>query len=193
MVGSQGGKISGIKQRAKAIQDYYASPNSCKNCNQVICVPDGTKVSAVRKKVFCSHTCSATVSNKNRSKRQKQPKETVRSCRACGIEFACKGNAHFCGLVCRKEAWVSHFWTSDAAKKMRRNQLDGEESVAASLRLEGWEVFSPTVVCDRIGIKDGKVFFLEFKPKGRESLRPGQKRIQECVPEMYEVVVHDSF
>jgi hypothetical protein len=75
-------------------------------------------------------------------------------------------------------------------RKRRYAQIELEESIANSLRAEGWEVFSPTVVCDRIGIKDGKVFFLEFKPESSRTLRPGQKKIHDCIPEMYRVVTH---
>jgi hypothetical protein len=51
----------------------------------------------------------------------------------------------------------------------RYAQLEIEESVAAGLRDQGWEIYSPTVVCDRIGIKDGKLFLLEFKPESNQS------------------------
>jgi len=38
----------------------------------------------------------------------------------------------------------------------------------------GWFT-SPTVVCDRIAAKDGRVFFIEFK-------KPGQQLIEHRVP-----------
>jgi len=65
--------------------------------------------------------------------------------------------------------------------------LAWEEGVAESLRNEGWQIFSPTVVCDRIGIKDGKVYFLEFKLPGQE-LRDGQKAIADLTPENYKII-----
>lgn len=81
------------------------------------------------------------------------------------------------------------FGDSARSKFLRRRQLDLEEEMAAQLRDEGWEVFSPTVVCDRVGVKDGKVFFIEFKPVSDPRLRPGQKRIADLVPDMYRVVL----
>ena len=48
-------------------------------------------------------------------------------------------------------------------------------------------VFSPTVVCDRIGVKNNIVCFLEFKKLGQK-LRPGQALIRDLVPEMYRVI-----
>lgn len=65
-----------------------------------------------------------------------------------------------------------------------------EEDVARQLVEKGWTIYSPTVVCDRIGVRDGKVYFLEFK-KGHQELRPCQKAITELVPKMYLVIRHD--
>ena len=50
-----------------------------------------------------------------------------------------------------------------------------EQDVASRMTKEGWEIFSPTVVCDRIGIKNGKVFFIEFKKPGQELTENQQK------------------
>lgn len=77
----------------------------------------------------------------------------------------------------------------DLARERRYTQLAWEEALAKQMRIEGWEIFSPTVVCDRIGIKNEKLFFIEFKKKGREKLRLGQERISQLVPEYYKIVV----
>ncbi len=73
---------------------------------------------------------------------------------------------------------------SDVQRRRRLLQLDRERAAAAELELEGFEVYSPTVVCDRIGVRDGKVYFVEFKKPGQE-LRPGQQRIHDLVPDNY--------
>ncbi len=65
-------------------------------------------------------------------------------------------------------------------------RMDDEQRVAKELIQEGWIIFSPTAVCDRIGVKDGRVYFLEFK-KGSQSLREGQQAIRDLVPRMYKV------
>lgn len=80
------------------------------------------------------------------------------------------------------------FYSSEHQSRRRKNQIAAEEQQAEELRALGFEVFSPTVVCDRIAVKDGQVFFVEFKKPGQE-LRPGQKRIAELVPQMYIVRV----
>lgn len=67
---------------------------------------------------------------------------------------------------------------------IRLKQLDHEEAEASKLRAEGYEVYSPTVVCDRIAVRDGKVFFVEFKQPGQR-LRPGQQKVHDLVPKMY--------
>ena len=52
-----------------------------------------------------------------------------------------------------------------------------EKEASNKLRKKGWEIFSPTVVCDRIGIKDGKVFFIEFK-KPNQELTENQEKVK---------------
>jgi hypothetical protein len=105
----------------------------------------------------------------------------------------------FCSPECRrkgsafpsKEEMAKRGMLNPTTQRKRRfAQIELEESIANSLREDGWEVFSPTVVCDRIGIKDGEVFFLEFKPEGSRSLRPGQKRVHDCASAMYRVITH---
>lgn len=70
------------------------------------------------------------------------------------------------------------------ASQLRQEQLRHEEAEADRLRAEGFEVFSPTVVCDRIAVKDGKVYFVEFKRPG-QYLRPAQQKVSELVPDRY--------
>lgn len=80
---------------------------------------------------------------------------------------------------------------SSAAQSARRlGQLKQEEGMAAQLQADGYTVYSPTVVCDRIAVKGDQVFFVEFK-KRRQGLRPGQRAIQNRMPEHYLVIRHD--
>lgn len=78
------------------------------------------------------------------------------------------------------------FWkTGDGvASALRLAQMAHEKAQADEMVAEGYEVFTPTVVCDRIAIKDGKIYFVEFKRPGQE-LRAGQRRIQGLVPDRY--------
>lgn len=82
-------------------------------------------------------------------------------------------------------------FTSETGKKFRKAQLETEEAEADKMREEGYEIYSPTVVCDRIAVKDGRVFFVDFKKLGQK-LRPGQQRIHDLVPEMYQIRYHNA-
>ena len=77
--------------------------------------------------------------------------------------------------------------TPEAQRRRRLGQIAHEESQAEALRSQGYEVFSPTVVCDRVAVKDGKVYFVEFKKRGQE-LREGQAIVQALVPGNYLII-----
>ena len=79
---------------------------------------------------------------------------------------------------------------SDTQRRRRLQQILNEESIANELREQGWMVLSPTVVCDRIGVKDNSVYLLEFKKPGQK-LRPRQALICDLVPEMYRVIYRE--
>jgi len=68
--------VSNTKRREKALKQYNDTPNICKYCEEPIAVGDNQKVSEVRKKVFCNHSCSAKYHNLiNRvEKKIKEPK-----------------------------------------------------------------------------------------------------------------------
>lgn len=74
--------------------------------------------------------------------------------------------------------------SSEVQRKRRYNQIDTEQQMAKKMEEDGFEVYSPTVVCDRIAIKNGKVYFVEFKKPGQE-LRPGQQKVHDLIPENY--------
>jgi hypothetical protein len=82
---------------------------------------------------------------------------------------------------------VSSRWDSKTGSILRRAQLKHEAEQADKLRADGYEVYSPTAVCDRIAIKDGRVFFVEFKLPG-QLLREGQQRVRDSDPERYVIV-----
>ena len=77
---------------------------------------------------------------------------------------------------------------SEVQRRRRYKQMRMEEEAAAKLRKEGWEIFSPTVVCDRIGVKNNKVYFIEFKKIGQK-LSLNQEKIKRLVNN-YKVVYY---
>lgn len=80
---------------------------------------------------------------------------------------------------------------SETQRRRRLRQIANEEIIANELRKKGWMVLSPLVVCDRIGVKDNNVYFVEFKKPGQK-LRPRQALIRDLVPEMYRVIYRES-
>lgn len=76
------------------------------------------------------------------------------------------------------------FFNSTKQRANNKKRMDMEAKTAQQLRHEGYEVFYPTVVCDRIATKNNQVFFIEFKKPG-QTLRPGQQIIQSLMPENY--------
>lgn len=71
--------------RKKALDKYYANPNICEWCKQVIPVPDGVKVPIIRKKKFCDRSCAAKHNNQHFPKRQAPPMSVCEEC-GCDIE-----------------------------------------------------------------------------------------------------------
>ena len=71
---SLGGQVMAIRQRKEALQRYYENPNLCKNCNNIIPVPEKGKVRDARIKKFCNRSCAATYNNKIKPKRTKSKK-----------------------------------------------------------------------------------------------------------------------
>jgi hypothetical protein len=63
---SAGGKVTAIKFRKIAIDEYYKNPNFCKKCQNIINVNGRERVCQVKKKKFCSRSCSASYNNQIR-------------------------------------------------------------------------------------------------------------------------------
>lgn len=85
----------------------------------------------------------------------------------------------------------SRFGSSEDLSRYRKYQLDVEQSLSQDLIDEGYEVFSPTAVCDRIAIKDEKVYFIEFKPEG-QGLRYSQNKVSQHTSDEYKVVFYNK-
>lgn len=54
--------------REQSLKLYYENPNHCKECGKVIEVLDNQRITDVRKKQFCSHSCAASYNNRSRAK-----------------------------------------------------------------------------------------------------------------------------
>jgi len=68
---SAGGRATAIILRKKALESYYSNPSICKQCSKIITVQDNQKVPDVRRKKFCSQSCSASHNNSIRERKIK--------------------------------------------------------------------------------------------------------------------------
>lgn len=91
----------------------------------------------------------------------------------------------------RIESWTKNLKNHDSEVQRRRRlrQIRTEELLAKQLRKKGWGVFSPTVVCDRVGIKNEKLYLIEFK-KQEQELRENQEKARKLLPENYKIIYH---
>lgn len=119
---SLGGVASGIIQRQNALNKYYENPTLCKQCLKIIEPRDSEKVSEVRRKNFCSQSCSAKFNNHRRIK-------LVVVIKRCGIRINLasvpfyKKPELFIKLNCRtkKDLFISRTNWQSARSSIRRN------------------------------------------------------------------------
>ena len=78
---SLGGQATAIKLRKEALDRYYSNPNICLYCNSIIEVKLKQKIQEVRRKKFCSSSCSARHNNPSR----RTTPSTIK-CKHCGDE-----------------------------------------------------------------------------------------------------------
>lgn len=72
---------------------------------------------------------------------------------------------------------------SEAGKRSRIH----ENSVAAKIASQYDHFYLPNEVCDRIGIRNGRIYFIEIKQKWSK-LRPKQAEFQSAVGSSYIIV-----
>lgn len=90
--------LKGIEySRQKSINEYYKSPNYCKECGNVIMIRLGERACLVKKKKFCNHSCAAKLNNRNTRRGPKARnlcvcgKKLNRKSKMC---FECRDNAY---------------------------------------------------------------------------------------------------
>lgn len=83
----------------------------CQFCNQIIVQSQNESKSSFIKRKFCSQSCSATLSNKNRIRKKK-----IFYCLVC--KEKCKSYRKFCSIKCRKlEYSKTHTILNNATRK----------------------------------------------------------------------------
>lgn len=104
--------------------------------------------------------------------------------RGCGCNYCAKRREQ-AAAQCRGRSYDSD---KQAANARRRAAWENRE--AAKLVAAGFEVFYPHAVCDRVAIKDGVAYFVEFKQPG-QALRPAQEKTSAAAGDSYVVIYSD--
>lgn len=89
MRGSAGGKAMALISRERAVKVYLENPNRCRECDQKILPRDTEKISTLRRKRFCNHSCAAKNSNRlgGQGRRRGPMKMEFRKCEVCGEQY----------------------------------------------------------------------------------------------------------
>jgi len=85
-----GARISANKSRERAIKRYYENPLRCLHCDEILYVGENQKVSEVRRKKFCNHSCAAKYNNLRRESPEKCSRRTlykICECEQCHCEI----------------------------------------------------------------------------------------------------------
>jgi DNA-directed RNA polymerase subunit RPC12/RpoP len=112
-----------------------------------------------------------------------------KTCQFCNIKINTFNHSRFCkknpnyerNIKLNKELMSK---VSDNTGAGAKSRVLLEKAATEALKEEGYEVFFPWVVCDRIAIKNGKVYFVEFKDEG-QVLKLEQQMVNDLVPDMY--------
>lgn len=88
-------------------------------------------------------------------------------------------------------AHIGRVRSKESCQAGARSRGELERRAAESLRAEGFQVYVPNAVCDRVAIKDGKVYFVEFKRRGQQLL-PAQQLVRNMSPENYIVRFYEE-
>lgn len=96
------------QQREEAVKGYLANPNICKCCKKPIPLPEGVKVSTIRKNRFCSKTCSAKFHNVFKRPELRREPAPLPLCKRCKAS-----------TVARRPNGTPNVWCSSCAEEER--------------------------------------------------------------------------
>jgi hypothetical protein len=153
---------------------------ACENC-------EGSNDGSYGSGRFCSQKCARGFATKQR-------REAINRQVSLKLRGRIVGGAQFKPGPDKRRAklYQSGFFSSAAQSKRRKDQIAAETAMAQIMTREGFKIYPPSVVCDRVAVKDGKVFFVEFKKHSGQKLRPGQQEVHDLVPDMYLIRFEDA-
>lgn len=89
---------NGKLKKDKQLKEYLDNPNKCLCCNNPILPKEGQRLADVKRKKYCCSSCSASISNKQRTKNT-----TVKICLNCGKEINARYDKKYCNNSCQAE------------------------------------------------------------------------------------------
>jgi len=159
---SLGGQVTAKKLRKEALEKYYLNPNICKQCGNIITVPDKGKVKETRVKQFCNSSCFAKFSNVKRVSTVK-----IIYCKRCGKKLYLyrKSSGRFSSCkYCKKCRYLRIRFDSSKFDQQLPGRTKGEmfkksanyQSARGMIRRHACQVFAVSgipYVCDVCGYK----------------------------------------
>jgi predicted nucleic acid-binding Zn ribbon protein len=140
--------------RQAALDTYYKNPVSCKNCLSVSRVPENVKPSEIRRRKFCSQSCSAKYNNQGKTRHH-----NGNTCRVCKKIVLAQQN--FCSTDCRTIYY--------SKRKAERSKKSGGYVVSWRQRTKRRAIFYKGGCCQLCGYSKS-VRALQF-----HHLSPGEK------------------
>lgn len=137
---SAGGKATAIISRKRALDNYYANPSICKNCNQIILVKDHERCRDAKNRIFCSKSCFATYNKLKQPKADdfcvcgsKKTRKAL-TCRKCRkypkrksvLLDQLKGN-----LISKSQYWIQ--WRNKITHHARKTYIDSKYSTECAI------------------------------------------------------------
>lgn len=131
---------------SKALIEYYKNPVICNKCLSIITVPDGVKPSEIRRRKFCSKSCSAKYNNRGKQRNYKK-----NCCKVCHKLILAHQN--FCSKDCREILY--------SKRKQERTRNSGKYVVSWRQRTKLRAVFYKGGSCQLCGY-DKSIRALQF-------------------------------
>lgn len=161
-----------MDQRQQALDRYYAAPNYCLFCSQVIMVREGEKIQDVRRRKFCNHSHAARHTNKGRIKIRPYP-----VCSNCGQPKGRKQGTNLCSTC----LLLSRIATANNVTKSELYARRGSyQSARSAIRKHAAQVFEQSglpLVCFVCGYSTALV--VEIAHKRAVADFPGSATLEE--------------
>lgn len=135
-----------MDQRQPALDRYYAAPNYCLFCGEVIKVRDGERIPEVRSRKFCNHSHAARYTNKGRTKSRPYP-----VCSNCGQPKGRKQGTSLCATCLLLSRIATANNVTKAELYVRRGSYQSARSAIRKHAAQVFEQSGQPLVCQVCG------------------------------------------